>query len=124
MKTIKIKAAKLTPESMVGFVRWAGGLPQSEQAFIDPPVPYWWNYMPHPLQPGRGKTSVVHKKPLKKGMRKLYKAMMLPFDQAMPIIRGAICKDYTLAFNADISAWCARHATEIAATLKSERNKH
>ena len=140
MKIKKLKAASAKmPKG------WAAGyLPPHG---IDPP--YWWNYTPHAYEggiilideqdklspklkklvgkaalaskPGRGKTKAL-KKPKKKPLKgKLRKAMLLPFDQAMPIIRKAICKNYELAFDDEISKWCARHTTEISATLKSER---
>lgn len=57
----------------------------------------------------------------KKLKRKLRKAMALPFDQALPIIRKATCKDYRIAFEPDVAAWCVRHVTEIQALVNSRQ---
>ena len=54
----------------------------------------------------------------KRKERKLRKAMAMPFDEGMPIISKAICKNYALAFRADITEWCARHAKEIEVMMK------
>ena len=57
----------------------------------------------------------------KKEKRKLRKAMALPFDEGMPILRRAMVKDFELAFRPDIAEWCTRHSKEILETFRKER---
>lgn len=46
--------------------------------------------------------------------RKLRKALKLPFDQSMPIVREALKEDHKVLWLPEVIKWCVRHAKELA----------
>lgn len=55
--------------------------------------------------------------------RKLRKALKLPFDEALPIVRKAVSADHTVVYRPEVIDWCVQNAKAILTESEARKER-